>query len=96
MSRTSDFICKEFDTIIKDSREYRAYELGMANGFFELYRYIKTDIGVDKAKEQFKYFIQGKERVYEYFNRLIEIDEEPVTEWEEKIERYKEYKERSN
>ena len=29
-------------------------------------------------------------RVYEYFNRLIEIDEEPVTEWEEKIERYKE------
>jgi len=90
MSKISKFICKEFDTIIKDSREYRAYELGMANGFFELYRYIKIDIGIDKAKEQFKYFIQGKERVSEYFNRLIEIDEEPVNEWEEKIERYKE------
>jgi len=38
MSKISNFICKEFDTIIKDSREYRAYELGMANGFFELYR----------------------------------------------------------
>ena len=96
MSKISDFICKEFDTIIKDSREYRAYELGMANGFFELYRYIKIDIGIDKAKEQFKYFIQGKERVSEYFNRLIEIDEEPVPEWEEKMERYKEYKERRN
>jgi len=96
MSKISNFICKEFDTIIKDSREYRAYELGMANGFFELYRYIKTDIRVDKAKEQFKYFIQGKERVSEYFNRLIEIDEKPITEWEEKMEKFKEYKERSN
>jgi len=48
MSKISDFICKEFDTIIKDSREYRAYELGMANGFFELYRYIKTDIDILK------------------------------------------------
>jgi len=92
MSRTSDFIYREFNTIIKDSREHRAYELGMANGFFELYKYIKTDIGVDKAKEQFKYFIQGKERVSEYFNRLIEIDEEPITEWEEKMEKFKEYK----
>ena len=43
-----------------------------------------------------KHFIQGKERVSEYFNRLIEIDEEPITEWEEKMEKFKEYKERSN
>ena len=55
MSKISDFICKEFDTIIKDSREYRAYELGMANGFFELYRYIKTDIDILKLiQEQIK------------------------------------------
>ena len=76
MSKISDFICKEFDTIIKDSREYRAYELGMANGFFELYRYIKTDIDIlkliqeqIKQKNNLNILFKGKK---EFLNILID------------------------
>lgn len=91
MSKTSDFIIKEFDTIIKDSREYRAYELGVANGFFELYKYIVLDMGEEKAIEFFQHFIEGKDKVSEYFNKLIELDKEPLTDVEKKIEKLKEY-----
>lgn len=90
MSKVSNFITKEFDTIIKDSREYRAYELGMAAGSFQLYSYIKIDMGEQHVKEQFKSFIDGTERTCEYFRKLIELDEEPMTEAEEIADRYKE------
>lgn len=35
-NKVNNFITKEFETIIKDSREYRAYELGTAAGFFSI------------------------------------------------------------
>jgi len=89
MSKVSNFIAKEFDTIIKDSREYRAYELGVAGGYFHLYSYIKEESGIDFAKNSFKAFINEDSRTCEYFRKLIELDEEPMTELEEKIERYR-------
>lgn len=92
MSKISNFITKEFNTIIKDSREYRAYELGVASGYFGLYEYIKIEIGVNKAKEIFKDVIKGEERVNEYFNKLIELDDQPKTKLEVVIESYKEVK----
>ena len=81
------FVNKEFEGIIKDSREYRAYELGVATGWFELYRYIKTEIGEKTSKEYFKHPINGESRISEYFNKLIELDKEQNTEAEEVIEK---------
>lgn len=91
MSKTNDFISKEFDTIIKDSREYRAYDLGMASGYFQLYKYIKSDVGEEKTNEQFKLFMEGTERMYEYFRKLVEIDKQPSTEAEILIEKINEH-----
>jgi hypothetical protein len=79
MSKVSNFIDKEFNTIIKDSREYKSYELGVASGYFNLYYYIKMSDGVEVAKETFKSFIEGTDRASEYFRKLIEIDDEPST-----------------
>ena len=75
-NKVNNFINKEFETIIKDSREYRAYELGTAAGFFQLYKSILMDDGEEKAQEQFKSFIYGTKRTNEYFRKLIELDKE--------------------
>jgi len=90
--KVSNFISKEFETIIKDSREYRAYDLGMASGFFHLYKYMIVDIGEEKAKEQFKLFMDGNERMYEYFNELLRLDKEENTKAEDMVEKLNKYK----
>ncbi len=69
-----DFIAKEFTSIIQDSREYRAYELGMAVGYFQLYCNIKQDQGEKIAKNIFEDFFNGTERFHEYFKKIVEID----------------------
>lgn len=76
MSKTSNFIANEFDTIIKDSREYRAFELGTASGCFNLYSYIKKEDGIESAKKSFKFILEGTDRASEYFRELIKIDDE--------------------
>lgn len=75
MSKVNDFITKDFNEIIKDSREYRSYELGIAYGFFQLYSHIKHEDGVDYAKKVFKVYTEGTDRYNEYFRKLIEIDD---------------------
>lgn len=85
--KVSKFIQSEFDRIIKDSREYRAFELGVAYGNFGLFKYVKSNMDEEKAKEIFKDCINGKDRISEYFNKLIELDKEQNTETEELIEK---------
>lgn len=77
MSRVSDYISKEFDTIIKDSREYRAYELGVASGWYYLYDYISKENGAEEAKKTFKTFFEGTDKQCEHFRKLVELSEEP-------------------
>ncbi len=76
INKTQDFINKEFNSIINDSREYRAFELGMAAGYFELYKYLRSDIGEKEVNKSFKNIIEGKSRISEYFNNLIEINKD--------------------
>ena len=85
MSKVSNFISKEFNTILKETREYRAYELGVASGYYNLYNYIKLDSGEEFAKKFFKSFLEGTDKVNEYFRKLIELSEEPLTDMEKKI-----------
>ena len=81
MSRkVGDFVAKEFDGIMEESREYRAFQLGMANGIYQLYKYFKTDFGKEKANEAFKTFFYGTDNVCAYFRKMIELSEESNTE----------------
>jgi len=64
MSKVSDYISKEFDTIIKDSggyREYRAYELGVALGWYYLYSYMSEKNSVEEVKKTFNAFLKDVE-----------------------------------
>jgi len=83
MSKVSDYVSKEFDAIIKDSggyREYRAYELGVALGWYYLYTYMSEKNSVEEVKKTFNAFLKeidnaGKQ--CEYFKNLVELSEEP-------------------
>ena len=79
MSKTNNYISEQINEIIKDTREFRAYDLGFAAGLFELYKRIKNEAGEEFANKQFRYLINKKERIAEYFNKLIELDKEPMT-----------------
>ncbi len=83
-----DFITKEFNSIIQDSREYRAYDLGMAAGYFQFYLNIKKENGEEVAKDTFKSLFDGNERFHEYFKKLVEIHNKSKI---DNIERFKEF-----
>jgi hypothetical protein len=76
MSKVDKYVANEFEGIIKETREYRAFELGTAHGLFQLYKHVVKEESVEYAKETFKTFINGKEAYSKYFRKLIEIDEE--------------------
>lgn len=76
MSKVSRYISKEFNSIIEDSREHRAYKLGVAVGYYHLYEYIQSKNGIEAAKKSFKIFIKSDDRIGEYFRKLIELGEE--------------------
>lgn len=77
MSRKIDeFITKEFNNIMSDSRECKAYELGYARGMFALYETIKRDYGKNTADQSFKSFINGDANTSIYFRKMITLSEE--------------------
>lgn len=80
MSKVDRYISKEFNSILKDSREHRAYELGVATGYYHLYEYIQSEYGVEAAKKSFRVFIESDDRIGEYFRKLIELGEETNSE----------------
>lgn len=96
MSKVSRYISKEFDSIIKDSREYRAYELGVAYGYYHLYEYIQSENGVKAAKNSFKVFIERDDKIGEYFRKLIEIDEEPNSKVDDMLDKMEKYQSTEN
>lgn len=91
MSKVDRYISKEFNSILKDSREYRAYELGFASGYYKLYEYIKIVNDVETAKEFFKEFTEGEDRVGEYFRKLVELDEKINSEKDDFLDKLDKY-----
>ena len=95
MSKISKYISSEFNSILKDSREHRAYELGVAAGYYHLYEYIQSEDGVEAAKKSFRVFIESDDRIGEYFRKLIELGEKTNSEADDfldKIEKYESIK----
>lgn len=65
--------------IMRESREQRAYELGIAYGWFNFYVYIKNTMSKDDADKIFNSILVGSENVNTYFRKLIELYEEDNT-----------------
>lgn len=69
--------------IYNQSLEKKAYDLGVANGMFMLYRYLKTSEGVEVADKCFKNLLDSKDEYSKILKTLIGLENEE----ESKIER---------
>jgi hypothetical protein len=76
MSKVDRYVSKELNSIIKDSRESRAYDLGVATGYFKLYSYIKEQNNKDYAVKTFGNVFKSSNRIDVYLRKLIELNEE--------------------
>lgn len=74
--KISKYIQEEFNNIIKDSREYQAYELGLSIGNYGFYKYIVAEYGIEVAEKMFEEYLCGNNNYNKYFRKLIEIDKE--------------------
>jgi DNA-binding ferritin-like protein len=82
-NKVNDFINKEYSDIIAQTREMRAFNLGTANGYYQLYKYIKDEIGKDSANKCFKSCFEATDEVSKYFTKMIELSEEQDKETED-------------
>lgn len=74
--KISKYIQEEFNNIIKESREYQAYELGLSIGNYAFYKYVVFEYGIEVAEKMFEEYLNGDNKYNEYFRKLIEIDKE--------------------
>ena len=85
MSRKVDkFIEKEFNKIFEESKEYRAFQLGMARGWFYLYDHIRKEFGEKEANKMFDVHSSNEDNEVwrKYFLQMIDVDKEKNNESE--------------
>ena len=87
------YIEKKFNDINKNTPAMKAYELGVAVGMYQAYRYLKIGVGKDVAEKCFSNLNESDDYTT-ILRTLIELDEkEPVTLAEKMLEHYEQYKE---
>lgn len=91
-SMIARYIGKKYEEISKQSVEYKAYQLGYAAGYYNLYEYIKQTEGqvyADKLIDS----ISKDEELYEILKELIMLsDRKNQTKAEKILEALHEYK----
>ena len=73
--KISKYIQDEFNNIFKESKKYKAYELGLSIGNYRFYKYILSEYGNEAAEKMFNEYLYGNNNYNKYFRKLIEIDE---------------------
>lgn len=102
MSRKVDkFIEKEFNKIFEESKEYRAFQLGMARGWFYLYDHTSKELGEKEADRIFDVHNSSKDNEVwrKYFLQMVDIDKEQDNESEfvsKMLDVVKDYKSKLN
>ena len=69
--KVNDYINKKWNDIYKDTPTAKAYNLGIAVGFLEYYKQVKTQIGQEKANEVCESILNGKEEFNTIFRTLV-------------------------
>jgi len=95
-SKTERYVYDELNKIITQTREWQAYELGIASGYYQFYKYYKDECGEDTANKSFKTFISGTDKCNEYFRNLVKFDNEIDSEAEEIMNKLKECLDKKN
>lgn len=61
----------------EDSREYKSYCIGYAQGLYQFYKNFKHDNGIDIANKCFSSIFNGTDLRNQYFRKLVELDDAP-------------------
>lgn len=69
--KVQDYINKKFNDIYKKEPTIQAYNLGLATGMLECYKYLKLDLGVDGANKCFKSMLEGTEEINTMFRTMV-------------------------
>lgn len=72
-SMVSKYISKKWDEISKDTTEYKAYSLGLAVGYYQLYEYIRQTNGQALADTFIEDISNDMEEFYKLLKELIMI-----------------------
>ena len=88
--KTQQYVSDELNKIWNQTRECEAYSLGIANGWYQFYRYYKDEVGEDIANKSFKSILNGTNKYSEHFRKLVELDVEPDSEVDEIMNNLKE------
>jgi hypothetical protein len=82
--KVDNYINKKFNDIAKDTPIMRAYTLGNAVGFFQVYKYIKKEAGIETARDCFR-SLDGDEEYVKIIRTLIELDNKENVSYTEKL-----------
>ena len=88
-SKVDQFLSSEYESIMNETRESRSFCLGLAYGYYQVYKYLESEAGSQKAKEVFKFTIDGSNMTCKYFNKLIEADQQTDSKADELYQRLK-------
>ena len=67
-----------WEEIIRNSNEVKAFSLGVANTYYQFYKYYKTIYDETELAKLFKSAFEGNEMFNVYFRKYIEFDETPM------------------
>ena len=90
-NKFSQYISDELNKIWEQTREREAYALGIASGYYQFYKYYKSEFGEDTANKCFKSVLNGTDKYSEHFRKLVELDCEKDSEVDEIMNKLKEY-----
>lgn len=90
--KVDDFISNTFNGIIKESREYKAYELGVAYGSLYCYKYGLMDLGKEKIDMAFKNYFEGTDNMSVYFQELVKLSKEENSKADDFIDTYRNHR----
>lgn len=82
-SKVEQFVNKELDSFITETREYKSFTLGYAYGYYQLYKHIETELGTDETRKCFAPSLSGTDLVSLYFKKIVDLDEIPTTKADE-------------
>jgi len=89
-NKTQQYVSDKLNEIIEQTREFEAYTLGVANGYYQFYQYYKSEFGEDVANKSFKSFLNGTNKCNKHFRKLIELGSEKDSDINEIMNKLKE------
>jgi hypothetical protein len=91
-NKSEKFVTDTLNMMLNETREYQAFALGLAYGYYQLYKNMISEYGKEITDHSFESTLTGTEKYNEYFKKLVELDMEKDSAVEELMFRIMEAK----